>query len=186
MIQIRQSVFETNSSSTHSIVIPKKTNRTEQYIEFHIDVYGWENKTVTDTASYLYTAILYAYPKEDAVEKIKRIKDVLNNHGVGYSFDKPVYYKCDWDGYETLDNGYVDHGCKLCDFIDVILDDEDMLLRYLFDGVVYTGNDNQNTVSNGCNIANSGYWKIDDKGNEYWVNNPYHDEDNYDYFYKGN
>lgn len=184
MIQIRQGVFETNSSSTHSIVIPKKTDKTAQYIEFHIGEYGWENRTVYDTASYLYTAILYTETKGGAAEKIERIKDVLNRNGIGYSFDKPKYAD-EYYPYEYLDNGYIDHGNELCDFIDAVLDDEDMLLRYLFDGTVYTGNDNQDEQPDGCDIASDGYWKYTDYGEE-WVNNPYHDEDNYDYFYKGN
>lgn len=188
MIQIRQGVFETNSSSTHSIVIPKKTDKTAQYIEFHIGEYGWENEKVLDTPSYLYTAILYTETKDGAVEKIQRIKDVLNAHGIGYSFEKPKYDNRYYD-YEYLDNGYIDHGNELCDFIDTILDDEDMLLRYLFDGVVYTGNDNQDEQPAGCNIASDGYWKYYKDGDDWkekWVDNPYHDEDNYDYFYKGN
>ena len=43
MIQIRNGVFETNSSSTHSICIPKKTSIKRDSIYFGIGEYGWEN-----------------------------------------------------------------------------------------------------------------------------------------------
>ena len=57
MIQIRAGVFETNSSSTHSIAISKKPVVIGKSIRFGIGEFGWENDCV-DTADYLYTAIL--------------------------------------------------------------------------------------------------------------------------------
>lgn len=185
MIQIRQGVFETNSSSTHSICIPKKTNRTDTFVEFRIGEYGWENRRIDDTPSYLYTAILNAYYDEDTRNsKIEKLKSILNEHSIGYSFEKPK-----WDdswGYKYLDSGYVDHAGETSDFIDAVLNDGDMLLRYLFDGVVYTGNDNQDEDPSGCNICDAYYYVYDDNWNEKRLPNPYHDEENWDYFYKGN
>lgn len=40
MKTIRSNVFETNSSSTHSIAIPKNCSETN-YISFHIGEFGW-------------------------------------------------------------------------------------------------------------------------------------------------
>ena len=54
MIQIRSSVFETNSSSTHSIAISKKPVVAGKYIRFCIGEFGWANG-IADTADYLYT-----------------------------------------------------------------------------------------------------------------------------------
>lgn len=184
MIQVRNGVFETNSSSTHSICIPKKTNRTDTYVEFGIGEYGWENMRVDDTPSYLYTAILCAYKYDEAMEKIEKLKSILNNHSIGYSFEKPK-----WDdswGYRYLENGYIDHDYETRDFIEAVLNNEDMLLRYLFDGVVYTGNDNQDCVPDGCDIADELMWGCDE--NDKWVEkpNPHHDAEKYDYFHKGN
>lgn len=190
MIQVRNNVFETNSSSTHSICIPKKTNMTAQFIDFRIGEYGWENRRVDDTASYLYTAILYLYGEDNDVleEKLDIIKTILNEHGIGYSFEKPEWRYYNYDGSRYLDNGYIDHGSETYEFVNAVLDDEDMLLRYLFDGVIYTGNDNQESQPYGCNISDAYYWEYDSaddwKGKE--VPNPYHDEENFDYFYKGN
>lgn len=191
MIQIRNGVFETNSSSTHSIVIPKKTDKTSQYIEFHIGEYGWENEKVCDTASYLYTAILCLdITKKEIDMMLGKLKAVLIENGIGFSFEKPVFDEDYYEGnyYYILKNGRIDHCGELREFVNVILDNEDMLLRYLFDGVVYTGNDNQEDIPDGCKIA-SDYTYVFDGSDDYkgkYVPNPYHDEENYDYFYKGN
>lgn len=183
MIQIRSNVFETNSSSTHSIAIPKKTNYVNQHVDFNLDEYGWENETVTDTASYLYTAILDGYSYDDAMERIKKLTDILNSHDISYSFEKPRWEEYNGKKYLDYNSGYIDHACEARDFVDAVLNDEDMLLRYLSSGVVYTGNDNQDTRPDGCNIADDAYY---DEGACKEVPNPYHDEENYDYFYKGN
>lgn len=181
MIQVRSSVFETNSSSTHSICIPKKTNKTDTFIEFKIGEYGWENKKVIDTPSYLYTSILDAYDEEAIDDKLDKLKSIINEYSIGYSFEKPKRND-DW-GY--LENGYVDHAYETREFIDAILSDEDMLLRYLFDGVVYTGNDNTECVPDGCDICDPCMWGYED-GKWFEKPNPYHDPENFDYFYKGN
>ena len=62
-----------------------------------------------------------------------------------------------------------------------------MLLRYLFTGCVYTGNDNQDTDFERCDVAIKSINTYNAATKE-WVEemNPYHDEENYDYFYKGN
>ena len=87
-------------------------------------------------------------------------------------------------GHAYLDNGYVDHGDELAEFLDIILSNEDLLMRYLFgDSTVYTGNDNQDNDPSGCNIAEAEYY---DWGANKWMPNPYHDTENYEYFYKGN
>lgn len=50
-------------------------------------------------------------------------------------------------------------------------------------GIVYTGNDNQDPQPSGCDICDEDYYDYDlDK----YVPNPYHDIENYEYFYKGN
>lgn len=71
--------------------------------------------------------------------------------------------------------------------VETLLENEDLLLRYLFgNSEVYTGNDNQENVPNGCDIASETFWKEDDMGRYKRVANPYHDPENYDYFMKGN
>ena len=62
MIQIRRNVFETNSSSTHSLAIPQDYNTyniKKKKINFHLGSYGRPCKPVkANPADYLYTAIM--------------------------------------------------------------------------------------------------------------------------------
>ena len=176
--QIRRGVFETNSSSTHSICISKAPVKPRDCIYFGIGEYGWENDCV-DTIDYLYTAILCMHDAEDL---LKRLKNILDNHSIEYEFEEPIYSE---HGY--LDNGYIDHSYDTREFIDAVLLDEDMLMRCLFgaDSCVYTGNDNQNCNPAGCNIADETIWEYKD-GKCIERKNPYHDPENYDYFFKSN
>lgn len=180
MKQVRRNVFETNSSSTHSICISKAPVTVDKHIHFRIGEYGWENDCV-DIADYLYTAILEQY---DVDELLKKLKDILDSYSIEYEFEKPNY-KISSDGrYKWLDYGYVDHSSETREFINAVLSDEDMLMRCLFgNSCVYTGNDNQDDDPNGCNIADDKYY---DWEKDAMIDNPYHDPDNYDYFYKGN
>ena len=58
MIKIRQNVFETNSSSTHSIAIPKECDTSRlSHIVFGFGKFGWEKDEV-DPINYLYTGII--------------------------------------------------------------------------------------------------------------------------------
>lgn len=178
--QIRNSVFETNSSSTHSIAISKKPAVIGSYISFNIGEFGWENDCV-DTADYLYTAIL---EQNEADELLEQLKEILDNHSIEYKFEEPNYTTSSYGNYKWLDYGYVDHSSETRGLIFALLDNEDLLMRYLFgDSAVYTGNDNQDADPSGCNIADEKYY---DWGSDKMVDNPYHDPENYDYFYKGN
>ena len=178
--QIRNSVFETNSSSTHSIVIPKNGVEIGKSITFNIGEFGWANDCV-DAADYLYTAILDVYSFTVAEEKIEHLKRILDKHNVSYKFEEPSYETGSYGTY--LSYGYIDHGSECTEFIEAVLNDEDMLMRCLFGGLVYTGNDNQDARPDGCDIADEEYY---DYGKDEMVVNPYHDSENYDYFYKGN
>lgn len=62
-IQIRKGVFETNSSSTHAIVIKNDStiNTYPEKVEFKLGEFGWEYDNYNDVetkASYLWTAIV--------------------------------------------------------------------------------------------------------------------------------
>ena len=183
MIQIRKGVFETNSSSTHSIAISKKPVTIGKYMSFNIGEFGWENGCA-DTADYLYTAIL---EQDNSSELLDKLKKILDKYSVKYNFEEPKYETSSNGEYKWLEYGYIDHGDELGDFLDAVLSNEDLLMRYLFgDSTVYTGNDNQDSVPSGCNIAEEYYWADDAFGNCVRMVNPYHDSENYDYFYKGN
>lgn len=170
---IRNGIFETNSSSVHSICISKKPvgNVKGKKITFYLGEYGWEHETV-DTPDYLYTAIMCQNNSEELLDKLKSI---LDKYEVDYTFqpeDKAKWYS-------------IDHGYGTDEFVNAVLDNEDLLLRYLFDNesVVYTGNDNCGSKDylDTCFIGDEYYWG--DGGEK---PNPYHDSENFDYFVKGN
>ena len=181
MRQIRKNVFETNSSSTHSICISKAPVTHMYKIHFHIGKFGWANDCV-DTPDYLYTAIL---EQGNADELLEQLKDILDRHSIEYEFEEPNYGTSSDGRYKWLEYGYVDHAYETREFIDAVLTDEDLLMRCLFGNgsCVYTGNDNQDDDPSGCNIADAVYYDWDAEEEK---PNPYHDPEHYDYFYKGN
>ena len=193
MIQIRNSVFETNSSSTHSIAIPRSCDNVN-YISFHIGEFGWEWAEV-DPADYFYTAIYETSGSEDEVkEKIEKLKNILDERGIKYHFGKVKYHI--WHGdrtnkdYMSLDYGYIDHGNELTDFVDELLDDGDKLVRFLSMGFVFIGNDNSDTEER-CFIERDqefldGYdWET---RQSFKIKNPYYmsDHEDYEWYYKSN
>lgn len=180
MVQIRKGVFETNSSSTHSIVISKEPVvylRRERH--FHAGEYGWEFASY-DAGDYLFTAIL-CEPEELRSQHLDRIKDVLREVGVEAVFHFPQ--TSTYDG-RTYCDCYIDHVDQCEDFVRAAMTDSDLLKRIVFgDATVYTGNDNEDDFSDACNVADEYVW--DDNAGEY-VRNPDYDPERYDYFYKGN
>lgn len=153
-----------------------------KYIHFGIGEFGWENDCV-DTADYLYTAIL---EQDDRNALLDRLKEILDNYSIEYEFEEPKWHKSSFGDGEWLEYGYIYHSYELVEFLDTILSDEDLLMRYLFgDSTVYTGNDNQDCCPAGCNIADETIWEYEN-GKYVEKLNPYHDHENYDYFYKGN
>lgn len=206
MIQIRSGVFETNSSSTHSICIQKKpVDADYKSIEFLLGEYGWETNKV-NFADYLYTAIMMDDRESVRKQNMAKLKSILDAHHISYTFEEPEFEY--FDGNTYLENGYIDHYEDIGSFVDTVLNDEDMLLRGLFGNYssVYTGNDNSCDNESMCNVAHEYRYVREDNakpdGDDFdslrdyysrlvykktgnW-NNPYYDPDNFDYFYKGN
>ena len=179
MIQIRKSVFETNSSSIHAICISRKPPaKIPSRIEFFAGEYGWQNAQA-DPKDYLYTAIICCDSnKKD--ERLEKLKSILESHGVECVFDQP--YTDDWC--------YIDHGYELEPLIDDLLSNEDKLLRYLFssESIVFTGHDNQEIDYFPINCL---YPKIngryDDSQKKWGADpNPNHRPDLFEYYEKGN
>lgn len=140
--QVRCGVFETNSSSTHSIAIPKKADKTAD-IYFYIGEYGWAWREV-DPASYFYTALYVTSDNEvEANERVEQMKEILDSNRITYSLGDAETSVSPHSGYFYLDNGYIDHGDELNGFVRELLDDGDKLIRFLSGGKVFTGNDNE-------------------------------------------
>lgn len=86
-----------------------------------------------------------------------------------------------------LDYGSIDHASELesCWFFS-ILENDDQLLRYLSAGRVYTGNDGEDELAM-CYSARPTLTDYDEgDGRLLEVPNPKHDEEKYEYFFKGN
>lgn len=139
MKTIRNNVFETNSSSTHTIIIPKEYNINDSIeprkLVAHIDEFGWEYKTHRDLLDYIYTGLVYIYG-DDYKEYTKKIYEILRPYNIEIEWVEPE--KDDW-GY----SGYIDHGYELEDFYKDLFNDTSLLINAVINGYVNTGNDNE-------------------------------------------
>lgn len=179
MRQIRSGVFETNSSSVHSLCIQKAPVEFKNGVcYFEPGEFGWENDAV-NPGDYLWTAIWYFNDGDtDEINRwMQKIAGLGARRGRECRFKMPV---SDEYGPEY----YIDHAYELMDFLERADRDEDFLERFIFgkDSVVYTGNDNSGDQQALCYAADETIW--DDCCNE--VPNPNHDPDRYEYWMKGN
>ena len=144
MKTIRRNTFETNSSSTHAIAIPmKKRERFNQRVRVyaHIGEFGWEYSNYKPCLDYLYTAILCNYP-DDYKEYLDEIEKVADKYNIEIIWDVAEFWTSNSSGDKYLDNGYIDHGYELKDFIKEVMADETLIINAILDGEVATGNDN--------------------------------------------
>ena len=146
MVKIRNGMFETNSSSTHTIIVTDSKTEPGLFVDFSIGEFGWEFRkisSITEKASYLYTL---------ACEQLGRdvyqdLYEILIKYGVKCTCFVPAkFVKSSWSEGEYLDNGYVDHCYEddAKDFVERMLHHEKALIKYLFsdESFVVTGNDN--------------------------------------------
>ena len=170
---IRRKTFETNSSSTHAITIPRKIDKNllkgvRPSIYFHIDEFGWAYGKY-ELKDYIWTAICDIYPKEYEEYK-QKIINILSPYYKKIEFEEPTFDEhYDEDGnlkWKYLDSmqGYIDHCHELKDFLDEIFENEELFINAVLDGYVRTGNDNAD-----------GYY-LDELD----------DDPNYYHYYKGN
>ena len=151
MIQIRRSIFETNSSSTHAICIGRKPVKMAYPSQLHFSIgeYGWELARLSspeEKASYLYTAMLCICEAHDPNELVNQVQCEIRNAvepaGIICTFEEPEFEVTSYGSY--LQVGYVDHASECAEFVYAVMHNRDLLLRYLFgsDSFVGTGNDN--------------------------------------------
>ena len=146
MRKVRRSCFETNSSSTHAICIPRSVNIGRGYtITFRVGRYGWEEDSDMGS-NYLYTAICCRYEKDDDQIQavLNHIREVLAPYDITCEFIEPKwsYWKDGSGRYLDSDNGYIDSSEEFYPLMDELLTNDELLLRYLAGSIVYTGNDN--------------------------------------------
>lgn len=140
MIQIRRGMFETNSSSTHAIIVTDRNCEPGMHVDFAIGEFGWNFEKLSSTnekASYLYT-IACECEHRDVYQDLYKI---LVKYGINVTCSNQAVF----DKY-GLDNGYVDHAWdgEAKSFVDRMLHHEKALIRFLFsdESFVVTGNDN--------------------------------------------
>ena len=165
-IQIRHNVFETNSSSVHTLTITKNSSNLKfpKKLIFNSGEYGWENghlTTAEEKASYLWEGIISVFPDHEnknlveynkAIDSITKILESVGVKAI-FKYNNPkcikskfgdyYYYEfCDKDG--NVDDGYIDHSGELTTFLYNVCFDKTKLLNYLFstESFVKTGNDN--------------------------------------------
>lgn len=151
MYQKRSCVFETNSSSTHTICITsdrRDINVIPTSLRFKLGDFNWQIETY-DTpeakASYLYTSIFLLFDQKKANEIKNKLFDMLWEEGCKATFEKPSYEE--FMGHKYLEHGNIDH-CGEDDhlkFVEAVIGNKHRLLRYLFSdkSFVWTGNDNE-------------------------------------------
>lgn len=129
--QIRSSVFETNSSSIHSLCITKKKDyKLPEIVIFNSGEYGWGPETECNTGNYLYTALLEL--KDQIPDGLDRLKEILEKHGIEAIFNDPG------------EDYYIDHAYDIQDAVETLLNDEDKLFRFLFGDESFVDIDNDN------------------------------------------
>lgn len=165
MKTVRTSLFETNSSSIHALVISKNNNINIVPIESHSDDnYGIDPKYLHDPNikfDYLITALKYEIQRnkkmtdqgvdmsksyinysdninEDPEKQLEELEKILVENHVPFKI------------FNKFGDGYIDcSNSVVCDIIPELLKDPNKLMRYLFndDSYLRTGNDGDNYIT---------------------------------------
>jgi len=161
MIQIRNNVFETNSSSMHSVSINENNNIFDTNLEIednkvvgHFDEFGWGYDCYNDTQtklSYLLTMIAGVvnsiddlYSSDDFIKIEECIKHYINCDGISIAEDE-YRIKQDRDGETYLDfDGYIDHQSQYFTIRDFLYENGVELEEFLFNSKVELIIDNDN------------------------------------------
>lgn len=149
IINIRRGVFETNSSSMHSISICWDGNNTELLhpvdgvLDVQFDEFGWEQEEYNDVHTKLSYLLTYIFSGCDAIEcgedrdEYKQLMRVLSKYcGV----ECLNYLNCNEVNYWQF--GYIDH--QSMDVPEECFESDDKLINFLFNpgSILITDNDN--------------------------------------------
>lgn len=137
MRKIRTGIFETNSSSVHCICIANsgENDFTRTVLRCETDEFGWEYGMYSDVyskADYLITMI-YCYKHSD--EYLEKLRSILLEHGIELAEKETSSY-------------YIDHCGEWDNTLDELLNNEELLMSFLFNPKSYieTTNDNDGSV----------------------------------------
>lgn len=127
-IQIRKGLFETNSSSVHTLVIGHHGQdifaNLPKRVDFKLDWDGYSyqiDDPIQYKANYLYHAIAHGWGPS---QYIKAIKEYLDAYNIEYSFENPL----ENENFDFRDNWDTPSGS----IIDVILQDKITFMYFLF------------------------------------------------------
>lgn len=149
MRKIRHGVFETNSSSTHSITLSRgeivqdklHVNDSNE-CTIYPGEFGWEIEAYHDAGSKASYALTYAVSLGN-IDKTNKLLDMLTEaikRGIGN--DVTVLFDADPLDTQWGRNGYIDH--QSFDVAGDVFRSVNTLHRFIFDrnSVLYTDNDN--------------------------------------------
>lgn len=170
MKKTRQNVFETNSSSTHSITFSENIKGVYNtlpvndlgQVEIHVsdNGYGWDVDEYTDPHSkaeyiYIYIRDWYnKYKKDPEIDYLKCRSDedkdwiYLKNEALENQFKRIIMEHTGAESVVIYDNdgsnGYIDHQSVEFNELDWLVDSDDKLKEFIFDPecVLITDNDN--------------------------------------------
>ena len=119
MRTVRYNTFETNSSSTHSLAVPKKVEYIPSDIRFHFGDFGWQLEDGIDPANYLYTGIVTG-SQEIREKYLPKLKEVMKRNNIKAKYDdyessffinrnKKALY--DWKAGKNSTNPYYMENC---------------------------------------------------------------------------
>lgn len=167
-IKIRKGTWETNSSSTHALVVKKEIPKElPLFAYFGLGDFGWEQAKYSDKDTkccYLNTALFYRYvsymeDKSKYYEYRNKVIEILKSYGI----------HSEWKDIEQIDahdyNYYVDHCDGLDEFIEIILDNPELLIDWLFNDESLLVTDNDNSEMEYYEEAFNKYGNKED----YWV-----------------
>ena len=149
---IRKGVFETNSSSTHSITVESNTgftsispNNDGEIVIKASGEYGWAQETYKDPVDKLDYITIYArdWCGESSEQFLSQIKNCVEEHtGATVKFEYET--ERSWNGNDH-NSGYIDHqSVEMSDYHHLFLDDGKLLKDFIF-GIgseLETDNDN--------------------------------------------
>lgn len=114
MRTIRKNVFETNSSSSHSLVYNRFDPATNDYLKMEGRGYGWEwvkYKTAEDRLCYMFTAAIDVFPLEELIKHTKNIVEYFKKEGVEVDIKwlDDLYIETHYANGTKIDEPYIKH-----------------------------------------------------------------------------
>lgn len=146
MRKIRRGVFETNSSSTHSIsfgwgerVNTERWKPIDGAVTVYTSEYGWEIEEYNDPQTKASYALTWAATYGNGSPELMRILEAAIKRGLGEDVRVDLEYR---ESGGWGDNGYIDHQSQ--DVGAEAFRDVETMYRFIFDEncVLRTDNDN--------------------------------------------